>query len=1266
MIGASKKLYNYFNQNIREEGQEIEIKITKGEKSYTITDDDLVASSVKITKKSVSGASFDIGECYVDSATFTINKNINNYKSLTGAKVTIRIKVNNTDLNLSESVLLGTFRILQDGIKRTNTLLQVTADSYISKFDKSRKRATFTGDLYDLVKDSCSKCKVTFGMTENEFRALSQNVAKTYEIKKDSSLKTHRDVIMYVAQLIGGFATTTPSGALIFKNYTSNNDVCNVNDNVIVNYSIGDEVYNLSGLGMSVKENDVYLYREGEDDDSPYFLNLDTNPIMENCTDAEITSIVDNIWSKLIDLNLNNFSFEFNGNPFIEVGDIISIPERSLETYVASCEWTYHGKEKISCVSVDKNKRTETQREKQNENKPSNDSKDNRVDDLIKNTTTKTRKVRKTVTGTVKGTFGDSSIYSPTIVYGLNDLGENNAREYNYSNKTNYTYSPDYITVGYIETEDNKSYFKKLLTLEPAVGTVSLFNSGIIISGTDMKNIIQSIGFDKKNVRLELDLSSEYFDIYNFFYNQDSKSKGKDKPPALTSGTTLPWEEDKYATYQRQNTTSLNLDENYLHNIINSKGSCKVNLNYNKNILFSGYREPSDNWSGNYSIKCDTLDVSRIKISAYDGTAANYYYDENSRKVVFEQCQYFYDSGYDCVIRTENYELQKMRQDILISGYGTYTEFNNTKVIDGEQERFLTFLSDITLEGNTYIYTENPAYTAMKEKEKELLEIEKTGINIPYKLTYETEESYTTTIEGTSNKINENTDKTDENADEIEKLKTKVKKNTVNIDKLKQQVTSSRNKIGIMSNDLGIVKTNIADLDKRVKKLEGSGGSSSGGMTDEQKKQLEQNTKDISTLKTNVSNNTRNISTNTTNITNLTTRVTNLENSGGSGGSGSGITEAERQQIQTNKTDIANNTKNISTNTTNITNLTTRVSNLENSGGSGSGITEAERQQIQTNKEDITNLKTRVTNLENSGGSGGSDITEAERQQIQTNKQNIENLTMTVNRHTTSIEDILRRLTQLEQGGGGDTGDALKFIKLELIFKDSDNTNSYVKNDYDFTKYFINGSYYFSDDGFTYYRLKATLNKTGTKQTFRNTYRTDGTQYYIIGQADTTDLESRTVRFTSTGKEYLDCISKLNEQQIISPQINVIKYNKVSATSNTRNWKNETTGNTVYTEGGAHIGDIISVPLTVKYGFKALSINNKPEELNKYWYAITTSNSNKKGVITNWTELNAEPNVATNITFTYDESLANKYVYVHITDGQFTVYADYLYIKKLT
>lgn len=1193
MIGASEGLYNYFNQNIREEGQEIEIKITKGAKSYTITDDDLVASSVKITKKSVSGASFDIGECYVDSATFTINKNINNYKSLTGAKVTIRIKVNNTDLSLSENVLLGTFRILQDGIKRTNTLLQVTADSYISKFDKSRKRATFTGDLYDLVMDSCNKCKVTFGMTESAFRALSPNVAKTYEIKKDSSLKTHRDVIMYVAQLIGGFATTTPSGALIFKNYTSNNDVCNVNDNVIVNYSIGDEVYNLSGLGMSVKEKDVYLYREGEDDDSPYFLNLDTNPIMENCTDDEITAIVGNIWTKLIELNLNNFSFEFNGNPLIEVGDIISIPERSLETYVASYEWTYHGKEKISCVSVDKNKRTETQRDKQNENKPSNASKDDRVDDLIKNTTTKTRKIKKTVESTFRV---DNYESREEIFYGNNSNGINIFTE---KKQLSYTL-PSGDTIKY----PIDSVKLQLIFYYPAL---KLNISDIItrLPSTTKDNDIITLDFK---------------DIKGFvFLGYVGRKYGGDGSVVFNIKPYTGHKEYSIMNYDMTEIVrNASMSVNYFDSIsdaifyeTDAFGNFIGNIP-NFNVSTSGITVLKDVGESSSQTEEYGIDASfNFNFqNVLDANGINYESIENNiLSIKYKDLKYIRDTLNSTLLDTAKFKGSNEFYKSLIKYSDTY--YNRTK-----SDTLDSFSNTISQGGTLFSYCDIEQNVDAQNKYDNIFAYDRYfDIDVTYK--EETEESYTTTIEGTSNKINENADKTDKNADDIEQLKTDVKKNKANIDKLKQQVTSVSNKVGAMSNSLGAAKTDIAKLDIRVTKLESSGGSSGGGMTDAQKKQLEQNTKDISTLKTNVSNNTKNISTNATNITRLTTRVTNLENSGGSGGSGSSITEAERQQIQTNKTDISN-------------------------------------------------LTTRVTNLENSGGSGGSGITEAERQQIQTNKQNIENLTLTVNGHTTSIEDILRRLTQLEQGSGGDTGDAFKFIKLELIFKDSDNSSSYAKNDYDFTKYFINGSYYFSSDGYTYYRLKATLNKTGTKQTFRNTFRTDGTQYYMIGNADTTDLESSTVRFSSTGKEYLDCISKLDDQQIISPQIKVIQYKKVSAKSYNRDWKNETTGQTVYTEGGAHIGDIISVPLTVNNGFKALSINNKPEELNKYWYAITTSNSNKKGVITNWTELNAEPNIATNITFTYDESLANKSVYVHITDGQFTTYAAYLYIKKLT
>ena len=1164
MISASSALYNYFNKNIREEGQEIEIKISKSGRTYTITDNDLVASSVKITKKSVSGASFDIGECYVDSATFTINKNINNYKSLTGAKVTITIKVNNADLNLNESVLLGTFRILQDGIKRTNTLLQVTADSYISKFDKSRKRATFTGDLYDLIMDSCSKCRVTFGMSESAFRALSANVAKTYEIKKDSSLKTHRDVVMYIAQLIGGFATTTPEGALIFKNYTSNNDICNVNDNVIVNYSIGDEVYNLSGLGMSVKETDVYLYREGEDDDSPYFLNLDSNPIIENCTDEEITAIVGNIWNKLIELNLNNFSFEFNGNPLIEVGDIISIPERSLETYVASCEWTYHGKESISCVRVDKNKRIETQREKKNENKASKASKDDRVDELIKKTTTGTKRIKKTHTNRydiVRSSRGIDLTGNLPEYYWLEPHGTGSGRadlrfevslispllEENFFYNTIISHFPikpanddiitvdlsnlmNYIIIGYIKGEYCDIDASASLSFKPNPNDDTYVSNNVINAST---------------------LKSKIYKL-NALYGVI----------------------DELPDFYFSNTATLSsIDKNTDTEII-SKSNLSLNIKINLDKLQNLYTYES--------FENGILKVKYKDLLNYDGIASNFFANSNNTESF---------NGYS---RTIKYVSKQLRDD-------TITNFATGELVT-LRSAIATIRSNLTEEINAIPET--------------------FPITVSYN-TYENE-SYNVTIEGTSEKINDTDKKAEDNKSEIEKLNTAVSNLKARVKTNTARIKSLITKVGIHDNTISETREETARIDKRVTKLENSSSGSGGGMSDEQKQQLEQNTKDISTIKTNVSNNSTHINTNATNISNLTTRVTNLEKGGASSG-GSGITEEEKQQIQTNKTDIAN-------------------------------------------------LKTRVTNLENNGGSGGSgsDITEAEKQQIQTNKTNIENLTLIINGHTTSIEDILKRLAILEQGGGGDIGESLKFTSFDIKFNKAKSLSSQYFPNFDITNYKIDDTYYLTEtnNNQLYYYLVAILNKTGSSQTFRQRSEVDSSDFTIIDEK-TLNVQSSDIQFIYSNRDfYYDCESSLNDLYARSKSIHIKTYSWVRATRDT-NWINETTG--YKPTEGAHAGDIINLKTEFSGGFKALNLPNAPSALNKYYYKIIFTNGSTDNpadsnayIVADWTSLNAEPDVLTDIRFTFDSSWGGKTVNLFISDGQYVVRADYDEIPLLT
>ena len=67
MITISDALNDYLNNTTRLEGQYVRIDIkTKTGKNYSISDDELRGGTVKIEKKSVSGSSFDIGECYIN------------------------------------------------------------------------------------------------------------------------------------------------------------------------------------------------------------------------------------------------------------------------------------------------------------------------------------------------------------------------------------------------------------------------------------------------------------------------------------------------------------------------------------------------------------------------------------------------------------------------------------------------------------------------------------------------------------------------------------------------------------------------------------------------------------------------------------------------------------------------------------------------------------------------------------------------------------------------------------------------------------------------------------------------------------------------------------------------------------------------------------------------------------------------------------------------------------------------------------------------
>ena len=279
---------------------------------------------------------------------------------------------------------------------------------------------------------------------------------------------------------------------------------------------------------------------------------------------------------------------------------------------------------------------------------------------------------------------------------------------------------------------------------------------------------------------------------------------------------------------------------------------------------------------------------------------------------------------------------------------------------------------------------------------------------------------------------------------------------------------------------------------------------------------------------------------------------------------------------------------------------------------------------------------------------------------------------MTVNGHTTSIEDILRRLAVLEQGGGGDTGDALKFTSFEIKFDKDKSVSQYYFPNFDMNNYKIDDIYYLTETNSNnlYYHLETILNKIGSRQTFRRRYKIDSSDYTLIDN-ETLNLQSSDIQFTQANQDYyFDCESSLNDLYAKSKSIHIKTYSWINLT-NDANWINETTGNKV--TSGAHAGDIINLKTTITKGFKALNLANAPSALNKYYYKIvftngssTTHDNSNNIIVVDWTTLDTEPNVLTDIRFTFNSAWGNKYVHLFISDGQYVRRADYDRIPLLT
>lgn len=287
------------------------------------TGSNILAGSMTITNQCSDNTDMKIGAVFVGKLTMTFLKNLSvTPTSWQGRKITIIFGLCiDEENNIFEEFEVGQYYVSEASI--TADGVTVTAYDAMSKFD--RKLPTdyiVSGKVADITRAICSTCGVTFGMTDPEVMALP-NGNLPLGSYTPNDCQTYRDLIYWLSQTIGGFATINRAGKLIYRTYYERTDPAE---------TIGPSK-RVQGAAFSDFETDfgsaVFDNADGTAErigsvgvGATYYIGF--NPFLQYGTNEARTLLRTNVFNSVSDMVFTPFKVELMSSPIYELGDVLA------------------------------------------------------------------------------------------------------------------------------------------------------------------------------------------------------------------------------------------------------------------------------------------------------------------------------------------------------------------------------------------------------------------------------------------------------------------------------------------------------------------------------------------------------------------------------------------------------------------------------------------------------------------------------------------------------------------------------------------------------------------------------------------------------------------------------------------------------------------------------------------------------------------------------------------------------------------------------
>lgn len=296
-------------------------RITGTVGTTNFTEANIIRDSLIIRNQCSEGEEVKIGSVYMGSLEVVFT-NIN----FPGAWMDKKIEISEglllgydevTGDPIWEDVPLGVFRVVE--ANHAEDGVHVTAYDDMNRLDKTWPMSTTRGTPYDYLSAICTDCHVELKQTEQQIRALP-NGTMAFVLYPENDVETYRDMLSWVVQTMGCFATFDKAGKLDVRMYgTEVVDDFGPTDRWRGSiYS--DFVTRYTGVSV-VKIQDEQTYYKGAEIDDGLTYNLGSNPLLQNMS---LENPLTNILTALSNIQYTPFTVYRSGCPALELGDVIT------------------------------------------------------------------------------------------------------------------------------------------------------------------------------------------------------------------------------------------------------------------------------------------------------------------------------------------------------------------------------------------------------------------------------------------------------------------------------------------------------------------------------------------------------------------------------------------------------------------------------------------------------------------------------------------------------------------------------------------------------------------------------------------------------------------------------------------------------------------------------------------------------------------------------------------------------------------------------